>query len=671
MKRFLFCILLFFSLLLFVGCQEKMIIESNSTVIEPEIFYYEGTEQVSALTVDEDGLLYTATFVKTSTQTSAIGGEEWEEETQHFCVYDLEGNCIKQVDILMGNSSIYAMEIKGNTLYAMASRLGKGQVLYAIDLTTWEVEDATIIAEETEDDFYRIEEILWIDDFLYILGDTSSIKEYILHPEVSEFNDNQILGRISTIEENAQIEILHVDFPQNIFKTKENTLMIYQYNEEYGLGFLEYNPKEETLEEIGWRTTSNAFRNFCLCEDGYLTMKDFVLYYGTLDGVEAQLGTDRSIVLNKSLIYQKGFAFYYDFEENAVERVTVAGNIKENREVHLLINGMDVLGFNGLGYRIIRETVDRDTFSLKVLARDTDFDLYLLWSHDSNAYNLKKNGAFYPLNEIPAVEKYLNACFPYLKEIATNEEGDIWMIPIDLNIPLLLYDKAYAKEKGIDFSLMDYQDLLALTEQAEQESPEQIWNYKIIEEFFNQYFMLEDSFDTQLFRRYAKQLKSLYEVTGENAEAPQSYFSDFIYEYMPFSSRLVNHSNNIEKLELQEEVAVVEVPKMSEELKNVGTCYFFAVNPQSDNIEATLAYLSDLCTYLMTVENSFLLADNTAYTNTSFLQQCYEVYQNGAVYFSIDREVYDTIFTEYLEDKIELEDMIEEVERRLEIYTKE
>ena len=74
-------------LLLFVDCQEKMIIESNNIVTEPEIFHYKGTEQVAAIKVDKDVLLYTETFIKTRTQTSLKGEEEWEEDTQRFCIF--------------------------------------------------------------------------------------------------------------------------------------------------------------------------------------------------------------------------------------------------------------------------------------------------------------------------------------------------------------------------------------------------------------------------------------------------------------------------------------------------------------------------------------------------------------------------------------------------------
>ena len=118
-------------------------------------------------------------------------------------------------------------------------------------------------------------------------------------------------------------------------------------------------------------------------------------------------------------------------------------------------------------------------------------------------------------------------------------------------------------------------------------------------------------------------------------------------------------------------VGMMSVPKITEGLVNVGTCTFFAVNPQSENLEATLEYLSTLCTYLLTQEDFFLLADEAMYSNSSFIKECYEVYANGSIYFAMDSEVYSNMFYEYLEGNIELEEMIGEIERKRKIYVGE
>ena len=148
----------------------------------------------------------------------------------------------------------------------------------------------------------------------------------------------------------------------------------------------------------------------------------------------------------------------------------------------------------------------------------------------------------------------------------------------------------------------------------------------------------------------------------------QGQLPQFFYEYMAFSRDLPEYAQDIKELGVEDRVGMIGVPKITEGLKNVGTCAFFAVNPQSENLEATLEYLSTLCTYLMAQEDFFLLADESMYSDSPFIKECYEVYANGSIYFAMDSEVYSDVFQQYLEGTIELEDMIQEIERKMDIY---
>ena len=672
MKKILVVIQLAIFLFLLSGCKNETTKEMETLFIEPELFRYEETKDAKGIVVDENGLLYT---VKNLEEDKVI-----DNKMQRFCMYDLDGSCLQQVDIRLGSGTIYTMLIEDNTLYCVAYKRKQGPTLYSIDLTTWETTEIITIKECSS-----IERLILIEDYFYFCGssnlDEVNDKTYNLHPEVDSFYySGEVIGRVSKIEKEPQVEYLSIDFPIDIFKTEEDTLIIYEYTEENGFGFLELNPKEETLQEIGWKKSKSPLQGLIGCENGFLFLKNGMLYYGTVDGIEAQIAMDRSLV-GTSVGYRKGFIFYYDFLENMVERVCITDVLKENREIRLLINVLDTTNIYGCGYQMKREEVNMDTFSLKVLAQDTDFDLYLLDSGHPNSYNIKKNGVFYPLNEVAGVQEYLDACFPYLKEIATNEDGDIWMIPIQLSIPGLFYDKQYCMAQGIDFSAMNYREFMAFTQKAELETLEKITNVKTIVEFFKQYLSVEDSFDTELFRMNAKQLKSLYQTVGRYITASimpirkdgvvQGELPEFFYEYEYSRSNLLRYAENVEQLGDLENVGMMAVPKVSKEVKNVGTCTFFAVNPQSDNLEATLSYLSTLCTYLMTQQDSFLLSDESMYSNNSLIKEYYKLHEDGAIYFQMDEEVYSNVFDDYLEGKIELEDMITEIERKREIYTKE
>ena len=532
MKRFFILMQIVFALMLFTGCQKAPTINVESLAIEPEIFRYAGTEQADIITIDENGILYTAQFISSDSE---------EEKIQRFSVYDLDGTCLQQVDITLGSASINAMLMEDGVLYCTVSQTGKGLVLAGIDLTTWEIIEQTVISSE---DYDYIKKIVSLGDYFYFFGKSpmGADVSYNTLTDVTVGYYGEMIGRISKVEENPYIEFLDVPVPLDIFKTKDDTLMIYYYHDEKGFGFLEFLPEEQALREAGWKYTLSPLKCLTSCEDGYLFTHNLKLHYGTVDGMEAQITTDTSSLYGTA-VYTKGFAFYYDYEESIVERVCVTDTLRENKTIRLLVNLVDHVDMYSCGYRMLQQEVDMETFSLKVLAQDSDFDLYFLNSMYSNAYNIKKNGVFYSLNDVPGVQEYLDACFPNLKEVATNEDGDIWMIPIRLDMPLLVYDSMYCETQGIDFSTMDYQEFLTFTEQAELENSGKITNVKMMSEFFAQYFYMEDSVNTEVFRDYAKQLKSLSERNLLKVHANQDSSSrispEFFYEYISFASFLL------------------------------------------------------------------------------------------------------------------------------------
>ena len=185
MKKFFNVIQLVFMLVFFVGCKKESTISFETLSIEPEIFHYVGTEQVQAITVDEDGLLYTATFLNTNPNLPVLEEGKLEDDTQRFCIYDLDGNCIEQVDVTLGNAMIHAMVIEEDTLYCVTSRINLRLILCAINLTTWEVTELAYI-----EDYYLIENIIPIGDYLYLFGcsELASGKEYSIHPKVANVN---------------------------------------------------------------------------------------------------------------------------------------------------------------------------------------------------------------------------------------------------------------------------------------------------------------------------------------------------------------------------------------------------------------------------------------------------------------------------------------------------
>ena len=179
------------------------------------------------------------------------------------------------------------------------------------------------------------------------------------------------------------------------------------------------------------------------------------MYYGTENGLEVGI-SEKDVFIGKVPIYQRGFVFYINYTNGTVvERLGIAELIKTNTPIHLLVDMETTTIPFACGYQMKKQIPGLDVFALKVLAQDSDFDLFVLYSRYGISNNIKEKGSFYALNEVDGVQEYLDVCFPYLKETAMNEEGDIWMIPIALDILGLHYHKQFSADNGVDLTKMN------------------------------------------------------------------------------------------------------------------------------------------------------------------------------------------------------------------------
>lgn len=185
-----------------------------------------------------------------------------------------------------------------------------------------------------------------------------------------------------------------------------------------------------------------------------------------------------------------------------------------------------------------------------------------------------------------------------------------------------------------------------------------------------------NTFDTALLQEYVKQFKEVkarywgmtFGVSSEvtnNLRTGRKVVRDFYYSCMLYQWSRDLYRDSIKDTDY---FGVVPIPKIEDDMKNMGTLTFMMVNPNSENLEDTLRYISDYAKYALTVKDSFILADESTYTDTSFVKGCYDLYANGGIFFAMDSEVYVDTFNEYLDGKIDIEEMITEMERRRKVY---
>ena len=194
----------------------------------------------------------------------------------------------------------------------------------------------------------------------------------------------------------------------------------------------------------------------------------------------------------------------------------------------------------------------------------------------------------------------------------------------------------------------------------------------IIEQLFMQYLAKYDSFDTEILRTYLTKLNEVYAEHGEwginsvyGRSLVEKTAARFYLDYIVYSFGFATVANRIGDADYY---GIAATPKLSPEIGNMGTITFLAVNPKSDNLKDTLKYISDYCRYMLTRQDSFILADESMYTDTPFIKEQYQLYADGDINFRMDYEIFLEDFGAYIRGEVGLEEAITEAERKRKIY---
>jgi ABC-type glycerol-3-phosphate transport system substrate-binding protein len=334
-------------------------------------------------------------------------------------------------------------------------------------------------------------------------------------------------------------------------------------------------------------------------------------------------------------------------------------------------------------YPVLNNELDWNEFALAVLSRDKAYDIYAVPSWLHFAYNIREKGSFYPLNNVPGVREFLDSCFPHVKDAATDKDGNIWMIPVMLNIDAIMYHDENSKKAGIDFSnTATLDDVLENLSKAKAYDPDEIHfrlsRFHLIRSSTFKYLRDNTTLNTPEFRRLAEVQKDFWgekDSFGNYASPFQNpswdYINDgmegqfnsnvlFDYYYHTISSDFVNQYN----LSIAPLTGLDGAPYSAQSL-------FLCVNPDSSNLEAVLEYISAICTYLLNQKDVGIFADLSKYSDYAFMRQLYVLYENSVIDFNISEEVFANDFDRYLQDEITLDQFITEADRKLRMYLNE
>lgn len=338
----------------------------------------------------------------------------------------------------------------------------------------------------------------------------------------------------------------------------------------------------------------------------------------------------------------------------------------------------------GCGYQLKTDMLENDDFALTVLSLDKSYDLVMVDTNSDYSSNIRNKGSFYPLNDVPGVKEYIDGCFPFMQEAATDENGDIWMLPVDTAALAFIYNQENCKEMGITFP-SDIDEFFGETKNIS--GYYSCLSYHLLYSLLNSYLSQNDSFDTDAFRKLAAALKenskaailngdtgaltsalNMHFTTATSGiELPGSDFSEDVYNSMLFTS--ANELSFQKAFAGDENLLAAALPSLSG--KNIATCTFICVNPYSEHLEEALLFVERMAYRLANTENSFALTDKTTYSDDPYTQSLYAVYENAEITFNVPWSIYYGDFLSYMEGNTELEDFITEADRKLSAYLNE
>lgn len=657
MKRiFSFVIMLILTVSL-CGCEKQNGIEDRYTGIA-DFFVYENIDYNSplAMAAGEGAELFTA-----------------EPGDKGIVVrrYD-ENGCIAG-EFPVDYSKIYDMYYNGKSLYIGYS--GKGcAAVDSLDISGGNIENVCEFPGLSD-----IRSVSEIDGEIVAIGTDNAKNGLECHYMINGYSQAEYSGLgIYSFKDGAVSEII-TDFP---FEAEGfgNSVLIYGCNDDEGFYFRKYT--KNGLSEPSYTDQLGAMKSMCaFAEDGYITstisrFNTSTVVAGNISGSGAAEIMPNIFVFGmnrRELAANDSFCWYLDDNSKTLTRIKLSAYYKGNRTITLLCSNLSGIPPFSCGYDIRLLRPGNDEAALKILSQDKDCDICYLNSRDPISGNIRDKGSFYPLNDVPGISEYLDGLFPYMKDACTNEDGEIWCVPISAEVLTLFYNDEKCRELGFDMSnisMEEYFDLIDAIKAGGAEKGCGYNSYWYVEGYLQKYLSENERFDTPEFRQTAELFAKRFpydagslnvnflDMDVSSAAAYENKIDEFISD-MTVESRYVQNTSL--------RAAAVPYPSDGSAVSLIYLC----VNPASAQIGETLDYIATLAQYTKTLKNVFLFTDKSGYSDTAVAKDMYNIFADGKVGYAYSDDIYRSDFERYLMGEIALDKFITEADRKLSAYLNE
>lgn len=648
-------IILLSAVILLTGCSG-----GNAAVEElsaDTAFYTYAAENAVTFDVSPDGTVYTIES----------------ENSNVLCSYALSGERTEMAELPAKTDSIAISD--GKVYYTQTA--DDGTEIFSFDISAKSTEKLCILTG-----LWQIKNFDIAGDKAYIIG-SDDLRSGVQGEYSDQFGtysyNGEVLYRIDLSSGEATAS--PVEFPQ-AFCADENGVTVYAADMD-GYYFTDFNNSHKQYNDLGNLTALEK------CGDKlmfYSDTKIFKLCSGSEnpeDGIAEAL--ENAILLSgNDLRYCGGYGFvlnrYGEFNGSRLERFHTSDYIKSNNRIRFISAEYSFDEPFGCGYVIENKELSAEEFSLTVMSQDKNYDICMINSAQDYSANIKNKGSFYPLNDVPGVAEYLEKCFPYVKEAAYTESGEIWMLPVILNAGVVYYSPENCSAAGVKLSdEMGYSSFIDQCKAAYNSDYKDGFSahcYQLTQQLLFDYMTKYDRLDTPIFRNFAEFAKDNMSISSfpeylpitNTAENNLTYGDANGREYFLFGfSRESSWQKNYAASDF---MRAVPAPSVEPCGKTPVTCTFITVNPASDELCSALDYISSLSNYLSRQENSLMLADKSTYSD-GFMSDLYKIYENGELCFNISSEIVFDDYISYCSGNITLDELVSESDRKLSAYLNE
>lgn len=398
---------------------------------------------------------------------------------------------------------------------------------------------------------------------------------------------------------------------------------------------------------------------FGISDDIFTYFSPNSLYVMKMNLISGQITSDEKqgrILSNSDICSYKGNMIWINRDENLISvygrKSKDTANVELEHTGESLIIGANNFGSislktdeitNDTGIKLLTTTYPstNEELLLKLMAGDSDVDIYILYSSNSIGMNVRRNGIYEYLSKSKILQNEFSRWFEYLSDYCY-DKGRIWCVPIKEDQYSTFYIPENMKTAGIDpQELITFEGYFSALRKAKENS-EYIY-YSGMDTFAS--FILYDSYNvnysysdynTQLFKYLFQMIYDGWKYSDNQIENPlfNNPYNNIRYKRSnEFETNKIIFKSNIISTLLPDDNNMdnwraVPLPKITENAnKNPIILEYAIINPFSQKKEAALELLE------------YVTVNNNKYG---------KMYQagNSANFFYRDRkdylEIYDT-----------------------------